>query len=739
MGLNWRRLAILAAYGLVAAGRVMAAEPLRDAASIAHFVPADARLFLAIENLPAFLQTRPGRQVTELLAGLVAQPTTRPASQPATRPAPTWQQDLGEKLGIENPRAAQLLFGGRLAIAADGWSGIGDAILLAEPADPAALEGELQGQRVPETAQAKVRRYHLTGNHELACDGKIVAVGGQSAPPSLYARTLAMWSTDNRVTLADLAEFRERLAGVPAESHVLFYTGTGMAAGPTSRPANDWSWLLPNVKSAAVGVVLNGVGMTVETSSRLAAPPPDGAAPDPPIDSILRLPASTLAAWTWPIRYAEEYRRLEAADADGTFRFYIDLMQAGLPPDTLQTGLLGHLVGDTIVMIGYLPLPPAPGEPAGSVLLLPTAALAVETDDPDSVAAVAQHVIDNLLRLLNLQPLPDGPLAVRESTVPPHGPTIRSLPVGRLFATQTACEFLRSLEISWTVADRWLILATHPDVVRQIIEVRRGGGQAITVGGIQQTLQRVKAHKGSPQMAMVARPVGVAGMLDSWIQFIARKHPDMLRPDWWGRLRRRQLASGVQLGIVPGRAPTTQPGVPIERTLPGWPAHDVLRPGDRILAVDGHEVDPRRPLPSLRELVANRPKADTLSVRVLREGQEAAVQIHMPVPAGAPEPIQPFDVLEKLADLLRVFSSASYVTWQPAPNLLNARLELELSAPATQTAPPPATAPASAPGTAPATQTAVASAPASAPTPAATQPASGPATQVAPATQPGSS
>jgi hypothetical protein len=164
--------------------------------------------------------------------------------------------------------------------------------------------------------------------------------------------------------------------------------------------------------------------------------------------------------------------------------------------------------------------------------------------------------------------------------------------------------------------------------------------------------------------------------------------------------------------------PTTQPGVTVDRTLPGWPAHGRLRAGDRIVAVDGHRVDAANPLDSLRNLVVGRVKADQVMLTIVRDGRELPASIPgLASPLDAPA-MQPPALLDNVADLLRVFSSASYVSWQPSGERISARLELELApgvpgaglakitmiSPSTApAATPPATAPASgAPGTAPA-------------------------------------
>jgi hypothetical protein len=242
--------------------------------------------------------------------------------------------------------------------------------------------------------------------------------------------------------------------------------------------------------------------------------------------------------------------------------------------------------------------------------------------------------------------------------------------------------------------------------VRQIVAVRRGTAAPATVGGAQRALTLVKDRQGNAQMALIARPDAAAAMIDSWMAYVRNHHPEMLQPGYWERLRRQRLASSVQLGIVPKA--TTQPGVEVDHTLPGWPAHGVLRANDRIVGVDGHRMDAANALNSLRELRAARDKPDRAMLQVVRGNQQMNLPIQKLVTPLDVQPIQPLTLLSNMADLLRVFSSASYVTWQPSGERVSARLELELAPGVPGTGTPkimviaPATSPASDTSTQPA-------------------------------------
>ena len=177
-------------------------------------------------------------------------------------------------------------------------------------------------------------------------------------------------------------------------------------------------------------------------------------------------------------------------------------------------------------------------------------------------------------------------------------------------------------------------------------------------------------------------------MIDSWVAYVKRHHPEMLQPQWWAGLWRKQRLSGVQLGIRPTTgAPAGR--VEVGQTLSGYPAHGRLLPGDQILRVDGRPLDPEHPLASLSRLVATRRRTDGITVRVLRGAGELDVEIPMEAAQWDAAHLQPVELLRQAALVLRIFRSAPYALWQPSPELINARLELRFApfAPASQTKP----------------------------------------------------
>jgi len=639
---------------------------------LARSVPAEAKLFLELGDLEDLLNSPLGSTMAGMLSGLVPA-YTRPAGEESG-----WRQWFAEAVGLPGAKAPDLLLSGRLALAAEGWSGLGDAVLLAEPDDSAALERELESALKPPDADQKVRRYRLSSNHELACDGRTAVVGLPASWSGLYDRTVGLLGSEHGVSLADLAEFRARTSALPAGCQLVLYGGTNRRTGSAGLVTGSWwpaAW--PQLESAAVGVAVTSTGVTVETNGRLIQGGSNAGTGDPPVHVLSRLPASTVVGWTHSISYVQEFQRLEAAYPEGILRFYIDVLRSGLAPGVLEERLLSHLVGDSIFMIGQARTRPAISDDPDGRLRLPSCALAVETDDPYAVELMMQHLAGNLLRLLSFSPGPEGEARIENEALGDGG-TIHSIPLGRLFSSRTGGALLRSLAISWAVADRWLVVGTDSGTVREIIQARRGRGAVMPAGVIQEAMRQVRLSRGSAEIVLVAQPRLGAQMIDSWMAYVSRHHPEMLESEWWWRLRQKQHARTVQLGILPARVSPGQ--VEVSRTFLNWPAHGRLQAGDRILAVDGQMLDKtpskQQTLRSLREKVAMRRDPQHVTLLVMRDGRQMEIAIAMPAAALGADRLQPVQLLGKVADLLRLFTSASYAAWREPPDVVKARLEL---------------------------------------------------------------
>jgi hypothetical protein len=680
-------------YGL-GCWAAMAAPWIAEAASgeppaLSRSVPADARLFLGVRDTAELLRTPVGATLAGAIAGLThaeappadTQPASAPSGlSPADRGALHWPRWFGRAVGLPTARAAELLLDGEVALAARGWSGLGEAVLLARPTDCAGFERELSAAIQP-IDDARPRRYSLSDDHELVCDGTVASVGLTKGPLGLYEQTVRLMAGEGGAALGDLAEFRNRVSSLPEGTQIVLYGGSdGRGASGALFWPGWWPASWPRLQSAAVGVSVGAEAVRIECSGRLAPGSPRWGSAAAPVHVLSHVPASTLAAWTQAIDYVQHFRHLtRGSDQAG---LYDSLLQAGLGPQAIEETLLVHLVGDSILILGRTrartaATAGADGEPA---LLLPTLTLAVETDDPYAVELAMLHLAENLILLLNQASELDVPIQIRDESVGGGG-VISSVPLSRLFPARIACVFLGSLEISWTVADRWLIVGTHAGAVREVVQAWRGGSEVMPADLVTEVMRQVRISRGSAEKVLIAQPRWAAEMIDSWMAYLRREHPEVLQADWWRRLRQKQQAREVQLGILPRRV---GPGeIEVESTGPGWPAHGRLLPGDRIRGVGGEPLstalDTEQTLETFRSMVALRKSPERLTLMVIREGREMDVEVPMPVSPSSDPSLPPIQFLRRVADLLRLFDSASYAAWHQPPDVLKARFELKMT------------------------------------------------------------
>lgn len=709
----------------------------RPSATLATQLPPDTAIYFELRQVPWLSGGGTGGSVASAAYAIFKSATSSAPAETAPAAADSSPRQLfAAAVGLDaSSKAMHMLFSGPVAIAADGWSGLSDAVLLAWPTDPAALEAELATHRVGEISLAAPRRYALANRHEIACDGR-TAVVGRAKPRSLFARTVELLASGGE-SLASTAEFRERTANISRDAQILAYIGKSRSGGVEGQnPLTAWwpeDW--PRIKTLALGLVWEAGGAYVSCSARLDPTGPPLARGEPPVQVLRRLPETVVAGWTQALDYVADFRRMRnrlALEPDG---FHFDALENGLEPGIIENRILGHLVGDTVVVIDQVVVTPKDAAEQTETLILPVAGLLVETDDPDAVAAALPLVADNLVKLFNSQAAPEAAISVHAEPLAPGGPTIYTIPLGVAQAGKTKCDLLQCLELSWTVADRWLVLASHSQTVRRLVEARRGAASPLAIGDLDKVVEQVVERGGQPRRVLFAHPRSGANMVQTWIQHISKHHPEMLQAQWWDRLMRRQRATGKQVGIL---ARPDHGVVEVVDALPGGPARGRLLPGDRILAVDGNKIVPESPLQSIRELVAAREQPSKVMFLIRRGDKEQEIELPMPLEEIEGGLRSPVELLKRASEVCRLFGSASYVLWQPRPDVVDARIDFRYLAaakpvPASKPAPSPASQSAATQSAAvqpPATQ------PATTPAPPASAPSTAPSATTAPASQP---
>lgn len=669
---------------------------------LADYVPGDARIFIELRNIQAVLETPIGGSTLHLLANWMH--TVNPeANLPYVETGESfsfdirrWRRMFSETLELSNPRTAELLFSGRIALAADSWSGLPNAILIAEPVQCADLETLLETQRIAADQSESYRRYLFTGEYELACDGRVVVVGKSTIKTGLYARTLDSWNKGRDDSLGSSEEFRTRLAALPGGSQLILYTtrpkpvrDEDTRGDPT---AEQWKLLQPDAEVTAIGLTFTTDRIMFGISRRLAPGGPRWSPNQPPLETLSQLPSSVLAAWSRNLNYLELLNALDRTQPDSTLGFYGRVLQTDIPRDRLEEELLTQLVGDTVFVLSQKEME----DDNGTRLRLPVVGAIIPVQNTRSTGAILMRMADNLARLMNLADDNDQRVAVEREPVDSdininnynsiynQDETLHRLALRRLFIGGGFFSPFKAMELGWAIHDGKLILATDRALVRDIVQAEKAAENGLPIALLERVLQRIEAQDGQIEWVLTARPQMVSDMLYSWLAYIKRYYPEMYDPQWWRRLHRKRTGQEIRLGILADRELLKEGVLEVVRPMPDWPAWDHLQAGDRILAVDGQSIDITQPAESLNRILDDHDPARPLQITILRQGDKRTVEIPLPPVEPSSLPLQPMDMLHKLAALLDHFGSASFVGWRTAPNEINLRLDLSTRPPGRQ-------------------------------------------------------
>jgi hypothetical protein len=436
------------------------------------------------------------------------------------------------------------------------------------------------------------------------------------------------------------------------------------------RPQSLWS----SLRRLAIGLYERGAGFDLEVRGQLDQPVVRGGLKDVSLAPIGRLPKSTLFVWAQTTDLGAAYRRTMASrdPEQRGLRFNLEVVRALIQPVDLEQDVLEKLGPQVMVVCGW-----AQADEIGAAgsYAFPLVSLMIESRDVESSSAMLLQLVERFLGWMKVR----FARAKRELDLDLVETTYRDTVIYRvalasLFGRNSQCPYLKELELCWAGVGDWLVVSSHPEHIRQIIDARRG----LSVGRFAETIAyKTVAGRTDVSSLVLVRPDDAAKALQSWIDYCSKHAQHVFKPLWWKRMLIRRSGRRVALGIIikegaePGRVVVDDP------VLPEMPAEGRLQAGDKICAVDGRTLSEDQPEDDLRDFLAMR-KGDGVVLRVERSGKLLDVRIPLPPAPALPfaADIDPIRSIKYLISLGRGRSVGGYLRMNAKAHAFNASLLL---------------------------------------------------------------
>ncbi|MBN1341555.1 MAG: PDZ domain-containing protein [Phycisphaerae bacterium] len=656
-------------------------QPAR-APSFAQIVPDDVRAYAEIyglSHIEDILSPSGGwAEWTRLAAGQTSQPAV----------TVEWTERVTRILGMSLADAAKTLFSQQIAIAAPSHDELAEGVVLARAPDQQTIAALLQANKAqPQPGIGPVKCFMLKEGLSLAVHDLLVVLGNRSGKAKLFDRVVSLAAGQAGVTLAASPGYAALAKQLSAGNQGVLYVDMP-APAPQTAPAGNPNPKTDDASKSAqspwtsfrrlvVGIFPQDGGLDLEVRGLLDRPYVRGGLKDVSLDPIAKLPQSTLLVYAETMDLSAMYRQVmgDRSPRQSAIRFNLEVVKALLHPIDLEKEFLGKLGPQVMLICGHAP---ADQRQTDGSYDLPLVAIMVESSDIEASTEVLNRFAERFLGWMNVQlARAKRTLELSINEVTYRGTTIHRVALEGLFSRTTNCPFLKTVEFCWAGVGHWLIVATHVDHIRQIIDARQGP-EAKTFAA-SPSFKSVGGRKGITSIVL-ARPADAARMLQTWIDYLEKKAPHVFKPLWWQRMMVRRGGRRVALGIIikegaePGRVVVGNP------VLPEMPAAGRLQPGDKICAVDGRNLSEDHPEEDLRDFVAMR-EGPAVVLRVEREGKLLDVRIPMspPPPLPVTADIDPIRAIRYLISLCRNASVGGYVRTNAEPHQLSATLVLRLN------------------------------------------------------------
>jgi len=642
------------------AGAFAQPTPHDDGAGLdwTRLVPGDTRFFVEIRGLSAIRRQFRDLGIWETIQAIRAHGTAAATSQP-------WQKRTEELLGLDPDAAIDQLLGRRSALIAAEPGQWENGVLLAELEDAAHVGrwvSRWRGQRLAD--EGGVQRYVLRGGLLLAAAGKLMALGPAGDPDGLWARTVLLMAGRRGPTLGGRADFAALRSSLSPDPRGLLY-----AAWPEDDP-----YAVAGCRRLLVGAWFEPSGIVCELQGHRDETLADVGSIDPEL--LMTLPASSLLVWAGNLDFAGLAKHAQPMDtADSSLTgLILSVLSWTLPGKDSLADSLGPACR---IVVGR-------DSPARSLeFQLPAIGVICKAREAERFVESLDGILGLLGQGLEVMSPPSGDrvpqASVRVSRC--EDVDLHSIKIGPALSRRLGLDVLREVEIAWAKIDEELIVSTSLRHAEEIIRAARGKAARFSP----RDARRSGAPDGGPDRKLTEciylRGDALAHMLDSWLRYLERSHPECLDAGWWQSWGRRRLEERDRLGLALGPDPADPTRAVVLEISAASQAIAFLSPGDVIVGAAGKSLVTNRPAAEVAERYAERADADEFSLDVLREGEP--VRVRIPVSPRRAIDLTGFDpvlAVRQLTALTRRAESIALRRYVSKPDRLSAEIHIGWSA-----------------------------------------------------------
>lgn len=499
-------------------------------------------------------------------------------------------------------------------------------------------------------------RIFRTDDGRFVCiRGRIVAIAPRTSDWVRLGSILRAMAGGEADVLENSAAYRKSIAYLPTRSLATIFL-SGLGGGRARNHAGNH--LVIGVYSKGETIDLAFRGTRSESSVARGLKPAA-------MERMLKLPATTIGAYIAAVDWSALAESAKTPHAGVLARYARLLHELGRDAETADPS---PLLGNHVIV--------AWGQDFSPDGAMPQLALLAEARNSAETSAAVRRIVDSLIRILSTLELRNIEQELTLVERAHLGVKIQSIPL-RDYSKNSRFGWVRllaKLEPSWAVSGDWLIVTLTPDHLQQILDAQIG---FLPILGDARPARLLRDAPENHRAAAYLQGVPAGATLQSWAAAWPGGGADDSLVRFW------QQGSGSdrsRLGIEfidedeLGR-------VDVVRVVESSPADGRLKPGDRIIGIDGRLLELVAPADDLQRWWESTEPGSSHTLRVIRDDSMIDLEIRRPLDqAGLADLFEkPVDMLRELAVICQAIPSSTFQIHNTGPDSFSALLKLRLS------------------------------------------------------------